>query len=184
MITSLLKLAFGCREAVATAHHSQFRRSRGQQFRANRNLAAIAEYWLLLLSLKQQSTPSRRERTRRRTNLGTGHAPSGSRLRRSALGLKSSEPAPPSPCRARAAKAASPSQRGLSCPEDMSTVGHNDMPLMDMVSPPRPSESNTARWGRKAARLLVESLDRGEQSIRHVVLELDLVARASTRRLG
>jgi hypothetical protein len=26
--------------------------------------------------------------------------------------------------------------RGLACPEDLSIVGHNDMPLVDMVEPP------------------------------------------------
>ncbi len=27
-------------------------------------------------------------------------------------------------------------ERGLQCPKDISIVGHNDMPLMDLVSPP------------------------------------------------
>ena len=73
------------------------------------------------------------------------------------------------------------SQKGLICPKDISVVGHNDMPLMDMVTPPLTTVRIEHRaMGREAASLLVEMLDRGEQTIRHVVLEPHLVVRGST----
>ncbi len=60
-------------------------------------------------------------------------------------------------------------------------VGHNDMPLMDMVSPPLTTVRIEHRaMGREAATLLVEKLERSEENCRHLILVPDLVVRSST----
>ncbi|MET4476724.1 LacI family DNA-binding transcriptional regulator [Bradyrhizobium sp. F1.13.3] len=70
---------------------------------------------------------------------------------------------------------------GLSCPHDVSVVGHNDMPLMDVVSPPLTTVRIEHReMGRNAAKMLVESFETGSNEIRHMVLRPELVLRAST----
>ncbi|QOZ30807.1 LacI family DNA-binding transcriptional regulator [Bradyrhizobium sp. CCBAU 53421] len=72
-------------------------------------------------------------------------------------------------------------QRGLRCPEDISLVGHNDMPLMDVVSPPLTTVRIEHReMGRIAARMLAESIKSGSSEIRHVILRPELVVRGST----
>lgn len=71
--------------------------------------------------------------------------------------------------------------RGLHCPDDISLVGHNDMPLMDVVSPPLTTVRIEHReMGRIAAKMLVETLKSGSSGIRHVVLPPALVVRGST----
>lgn len=71
--------------------------------------------------------------------------------------------------------------RGLRCPEDISLVGHNDMPLMDVVSPPLTTIRIEHReMGRIAARLLAEKIKSGSEEIPHVVLPPELVVRGST----
>ncbi|UFW90574.1 LacI family transcriptional regulator [Bradyrhizobium barranii] len=70
---------------------------------------------------------------------------------------------------------------GLRCPEDVSVVGHNDMPLMDVVSPPLTTVRIEHReMGRNAAKMLVESFETGSNEIRHIVLRPKLVVRSST----
>ncbi|MEH2488529.1 LacI family DNA-binding transcriptional regulator [Bradyrhizobium sp. AZCC 2230] len=70
---------------------------------------------------------------------------------------------------------------GLRCPEDVAVVGHNDMPLMDVVSPSLTTVRIEHReMGRMAARMLVESFETGSNEIRHVVLCPELVVRSST----
>ncbi|VIO76390.1 HTH-type transcriptional repressor PurR [Bradyrhizobium ivorense] len=72
-------------------------------------------------------------------------------------------------------------QRGLRCPEDISLVGHNDMPLMDVVSPPLTTVRIEHReMGRIAAKMLAERIKSGSPEIRHVVLRPELVVRGST----
>lgn len=71
-------------------------------------------------------------------------------------------------------------EAGLAVPADVSLVGYNDLPMMDLVAPPL----TTVRYpsdaiGREAGRLVVELLA-GEQP-RQVVLSPSLVVRASTR---
>lgn len=74
--------------------------------------------------------------------------------------------------------------RGLRCPDDMSLVGHNDMPLMDVVSPPLTTVRIEHReMGRIAARMLVDTIKSGSAEVRHVVLRPELVVRNSTRIL-
>jgi LacI family transcriptional regulator len=72
-------------------------------------------------------------------------------------------------------------ERGLRCPDDISLVGHNDMPLMDVVSPPLTTVRIEHReMGRIAARMLVDTTRSGSSEIRHVVLSPQLVVRGST----
>ncbi|MFD2274396.1 substrate-binding domain-containing protein [Undibacterium arcticum] len=49
--------------------------------------------------------------------------------------------------------------QGLHCPNDISIVGHNDMPLVDMLNPPLTTVRIQHReMGRQAARLLLERI--------------------------
>jgi LacI family transcriptional regulator len=72
-------------------------------------------------------------------------------------------------------------ERGLRCPDDVSVVGFNDMPLMDKMSPPL----TTVRvphheMGAEAARLLLDVLAEPDRSARAVMLQPTLVVRSST----
>jgi LacI family transcriptional regulator len=71
--------------------------------------------------------------------------------------------------------------RGLSCPGHLSVVGHNDMPFVDLVSPPLTTVRIRHReMGEQAARVLLR-LVRGEtEGGMDVVLKPDLMVRAST----
>ena len=70
---------------------------------------------------------------------------------------------------------------GLTCPNDVSVVGHNDMPLMDVVSPPLTTIRIEHReMGRTAASILVENINSGSAEIRHIVLQPNLIVRKST----
>jgi LacI family transcriptional regulator len=75
------------------------------------------------------------------------------------------------------------SERGLSCPDDVSVVGFNDMPFADKFNPPL----TTVRiphyeMGRRAAGLLLERLadEDGGAPSDDIVLPVELVQRAST----
>src|SRR5690606_3733280 len=70
---------------------------------------------------------------------------------------------------------------GLRVPQDVSVIGHNDMPLVDRVSPPL----TTVRilhyeMGFRAARLLLDSLRGVPGTTSTVVLRPELVVRASS----
>jgi LacI family transcriptional regulator len=72
-------------------------------------------------------------------------------------------------------------ERGLRCPDDVSVVGFNDMPLMDKMSPPL----TTVRVphfeiGAEAARLMLDVFAEPERPARAVLLRPQLVVRAST----
>nr|MDT0660756.1 LacI family DNA-binding transcriptional regulator [Micromonospora sp. DSM 115978] len=74
---------------------------------------------------------------------------------------------------------------GLRCPEDVSVVGYNDMPLTDRVEPPL----TTVRvpyfdLGRQAATLLVDALSEASAGDRSVRLTPRLVVRGSTAAAG
>ncbi|WP_259665524.1 MULTISPECIES: LacI family DNA-binding transcriptional regulator [Rhizobium] len=74
--------------------------------------------------------------------------------------------------------------RGLSCPDDISIVGHNDMPLMDIVHPPLTTMRIGHReMGRQAAELLQQAIERRDRSCRNIVLPAQLVVRNSTARV-
>jgi LacI family transcriptional regulator len=75
-------------------------------------------------------------------------------------------------------------ERRLRCPDDISLVGHNDMPLMDVVSPPLTTVRIEHReMGRTAGRMLVDTITSGSSEIRHVVLRPILIVRDSTARI-
>jgi LacI family transcriptional regulator len=71
-------------------------------------------------------------------------------------------------------------EHGLSCPEDVSLIGFNDMRFVDELSPPLTTvRVPHAELGREAARLLLRRLDEPEL-VTSVVLPTELVVREST----
>lgn len=73
-------------------------------------------------------------------------------------------------------------QRGLSCPDDISVVGYNDMPLVDMVDPPLTTVRIAhAEMGRTAAQQLLERLSDADVATRMQFMPVELVVRASTQ---
>lgn len=71
--------------------------------------------------------------------------------------------------------------RGISCPDDMSVTGFNDILFMDKLSPPL----TTVRiphfaMGTEAARLLLDRLLGKTTATSHAVLPVELIIRAST----
>ena len=71
--------------------------------------------------------------------------------------------------------------RGRTCPEDLSLVGHNDMPFMDAIAPPLTTVRIRHReMGTEAARLLLRAIA-GEANGLSIVLRPDLIVRGSTR---
>ncbi|KGB56286.1 LacI family transcription regulator [Sphingopyxis sp. LC81] len=70
---------------------------------------------------------------------------------------------------------------GRSVPDDLSIVGHNDMPLVDMVAPPLTTvRISHQEIGRVAADLLLQQLTGKEYSTRNIVLAPTLIVRGST----
>jgi len=71
--------------------------------------------------------------------------------------------------------------RGLSCPEDISIVGFNDMPFVDRLRPPLTSVRIPQREiGQVAAELLLEQLGGGDEPAAEILLEPTLIVRGST----
>lgn len=69
----------------------------------------------------------------------------------------------------------------LMCPGDVSVIGHNDMPLMDMVSPAMTTVRIQHReMGAQAARLLLEQIASPDRHPECVVLAPAMIVRAST----
>ncbi len=69
----------------------------------------------------------------------------------------------------------------LSCPRDVSVIGHNDMPLMDMVSPPMTTVRIQHReMGAQAARVLLAQIASPERAAESVVLQPGIILRGST----
>ncbi|WP_206997112.1 LacI family DNA-binding transcriptional regulator [Trinickia mobilis] len=70
---------------------------------------------------------------------------------------------------------------GLNCPRDISVVGHNDMPLVDMVEPPLTTiRISHKEMGRQAADLLQQAIETRDSPARNVVLPPKLIVRGST----
>jgi LacI family transcriptional regulator len=70
---------------------------------------------------------------------------------------------------------------GLSCPEDVSVIGFNDMPFIDRLRPPL----STIRFphyqlGTEAAKLLLERVEGGDGPVKILYLAPELVVRGST----
>ncbi len=67
------------------------------------------------------------------------------------------------------------------CPRDISIVGHNDMPLVDMVHPGLTTIRISHReMGSQAADLLQQAIEGGDNLTRNIVLPPKLIVRAST----
>jgi LacI family transcriptional regulator len=74
-------------------------------------------------------------------------------------------------------------ERGLRCPADISVVGHNDMPYVDMLSPPLTTvRIAQRRMGNQAARLLLDAIADPSAHREHMVLEPRLIVRMSTAK--
>jgi LacI family transcriptional regulator len=74
-------------------------------------------------------------------------------------------------------------ERGLSCPRDLSIVGHNDMPLVDMVDPPLTTVRIAhAAMGEAAASLLLNRIADPMARIEIKLTSAELIKRASTAR--
>jgi LacI family transcriptional regulator len=70
---------------------------------------------------------------------------------------------------------------GLRCPQDVSIVGHNDIPLVDMINPPLTTLRIQHReMGRRAAQLLLERLGSPDSKPVRVTLSPELIVRNST----
>jgi LacI family transcriptional regulator len=75
--------------------------------------------------------------------------------------------------------------RDLRCPADVSVVGHNDMPYVDMLSPPLTTVRIAQRsMGNQAARLLLDAIADPTARRERVVLEPGLIVRGSTAKPG
>jgi LacI family transcriptional regulator len=71
--------------------------------------------------------------------------------------------------------------RGLDCPGDLSVVGHNDMPMIDMVDPPLTTiHIHHGDMGRQAAELLLKQIGKPDAAPIVRVIEPELVLRGST----
>jgi LacI family transcriptional regulator len=69
------------------------------------------------------------------------------------------------------------------CPKDISVVGHNDMPLVDLVQPGLTTvRISHFEMGRQAADLLEQAIQDAGGAIRNVVLQPTLIVRRSTAR--
>lgn len=72
---------------------------------------------------------------------------------------------------------------GLGCPRDVSVTGYNDMPLVDLVSPPLTTvRIQHHQMGAEAARLLLRKLEDATAPDVDLVLHADLVIRGSSGR--
>lgn len=72
-------------------------------------------------------------------------------------------------------------ERGMTCPDDVSVVGFNDMPFLDKLSPPLTTvRVPHHQIGVEAARMLLESINEPNRPARSVLLPLSLVVRGST----
>jgi LacI family transcriptional regulator len=73
---------------------------------------------------------------------------------------------------------------GLECPDDVSVVGYNDVPLTDQLRPPLTTVRLPGyQLGRLAAELIATRINGGDAEPTTVVLAPEFVARASTSRL-
>jgi LacI family transcriptional regulator len=72
-------------------------------------------------------------------------------------------------------------ESAIQCPADMSLIGHNDMPLLDMLSPPLTTVRIQHReMGRHAARLLLDLIDTPDSQPLRITLPPQLILRGST----
>lgn len=76
-------------------------------------------------------------------------------------------------------------QAGLSCPADISVVGFNDMPFIDMLRPPLTTIAFPHyQVGTEAAQLLIERLNGDASKVKVLYLAPELIIRKSTAKLS
>jgi LacI family transcriptional regulator len=76
-------------------------------------------------------------------------------------------------------------ERGMTCPDDISVVGFNEMPFLDKMNPPLTTVSIPHyEIGSEAGRLLLDTIEDPERHPRSVLLSPSLVVRASTTAPG
>ena len=74
-------------------------------------------------------------------------------------------------------------QHGLRCPEDVSVIGYNDMPLVEHLDPPLSTiRMPTGEVGRIAAQTMLATLQGFQDSFASIALQPTLVVRGSTAR--
>ena len=74
-------------------------------------------------------------------------------------------------------------RRGLRCPEDISVIGHNDVPLVDMLTTPLTTiRVDYQRMGAEAARLMLQRLADPDALAVNLALKPELIVRRSTSR--
>jgi LacI family transcriptional regulator len=72
-------------------------------------------------------------------------------------------------------------ERGISCPEQISVIGFNEMPFLDKMRPPLTTVALPHyEIGTEAARMLLEVIDDPDRQARSVLLPTSLVIRRST----
>jgi LacI family transcriptional regulator len=72
-------------------------------------------------------------------------------------------------------------ERGLRCPENVSVVGHNDMPFVDALTPPLTTIRIPVHdMGEQAAELLLRRIDKPQTATVVIELRPELVVRGST----
>ena len=72
-------------------------------------------------------------------------------------------------------------ERGIAIPGDVSLVGHNDMPFVDIVQPPLTTiHIPVAEMGRQAAQVLLENIKGDVPATTTRILTPSLVVRSST----
>jgi LacI family transcriptional regulator len=75
-------------------------------------------------------------------------------------------------------------EQGRRCPEDVSVIGHNDMPLVDLVSPPLSTvRISHHEMGERTGALLLDLITGTHQGALQIVTSPVLVARGSTQPL-
>jgi LacI family transcriptional regulator len=76
-------------------------------------------------------------------------------------------------------------RHGVECPRDVSITGFNDMPLADRLSPALTTvRVQHYKAGIEAAELIVDTVENGIETPRHIVLPVELIVRASTLSLA
>jgi LacI family transcriptional regulator len=76
-------------------------------------------------------------------------------------------------------------EAGLSCPDDLSVVGFNNMPFIDMLRPPLTTVAFPHyQVGTQAAQLLIEQMNGDEGPVKVLFLAPELITRGSTAPLS
>lgn len=70
---------------------------------------------------------------------------------------------------------------GISCPEQVSVTGVNDLPFAALLTPPLTTLHNAGRrLGQEGAELLIKLIEEGNCPVEHILFPSDIVVRGST----